>query len=103
MFTFQTQKYSAQAMHEAKKRFYMLRQERYTTVQQYYETFVNTVEVIEHCGGEIGIDHSLVDEMLGGHDQAIASANIIINAEQQAKDKYLACAFILGADKMRYG
>jgi hypothetical protein len=103
MFTFQTQKYGPQAMHEAKRRFYMLRQDKHTTVQQYYETFVNTVEVIEHCGGDIGVDRSLVTEMLGGHDRSIASATVIVNAERDAKDKYLACAFILGADKTRYG
>jgi hypothetical protein len=103
MFIFQTQKYGPQAMHEAKKRFYMLRQDKHTSVQQYYESFINTVEVIEHCGGDIGTDRSLVEEMLGGRERSIASEAIMINAEQQAKDKYLACAFILGADKTRYG
>jgi hypothetical protein len=103
MFTFQTQKYGPQAMHEAKRRFYMLRQEKYISVQQYYETFVNTVEVIEHCGGDIGVDRSLVTEMLGGHDRSIASSSILVDAEQKAKDKYLACAFLLGSDKTRYG
>jgi hypothetical protein len=68
-------------MHEAKRRFYMLRQEKYTSVQQYYETFVNTVEVIEHCGGDIGVDQSLVTEMLGGHNQSIASSSILVDAE----------------------
>jgi hypothetical protein len=103
MFTFQTQKYGPQAMHEAKRRFYMMRQDKQTSVQQYYESFINTVKVIEHCGGDIGTDQSLVNEMLGGRDRAIASDEIIANAERLAKDKYLACAFILGADKTRYG
>jgi hypothetical protein len=103
MFTFQTQKYGPQVMHEAKRRFYALRQEKHTSVQQYYESFVNTVEVIEHCGGDIGVDRSLVAEMLGGRDRAIASASVIVSAEHDAKDKYLACAFILGSDKTRYG
>jgi hypothetical protein len=56
MFTFQTQTYGPQAMHEAKRRFYMMRQEKHVSVQQYYESFINTVEVIEHCGGDIGTD-----------------------------------------------
>ena len=103
MFTFQTQKYGPQAMHEAKRRFYMLRQDKHTSVQQYYETFTNTVEVIEHCGGGIGTDHSLVTEMLGGTDRAITSEAAMTNAEKLAKEKYLACAFILGSDKTRYG
>jgi hypothetical protein len=29
-------------------------------VQEYYESFINTVKVIEHCGGDIGVDRSLV-------------------------------------------
>jgi hypothetical protein len=103
MFTFQTQKYGPQAMHEAKRCFYMMRQDKHTSVQQYYESFVNTVEVIEHCGGDIGTNQSLVNEMLGGRDRAIASDASIADAEQLAKEKYLACAFILGADKTRYG
>jgi hypothetical protein len=103
MFTFQTQKYGPQAMHEAKRRFYLLRQDKHMSVQQYYETFTNMVEVIEHCGGDIGTDRSLVTEMLGGTDRAIASEAAMTNAEKLAKDKYLACAFILGSDKTRYG
>jgi hypothetical protein len=103
MFTFQTQKYGPQAMHEAKRRFYMMRQDKHTSVQQYYESFINTVEVIEHCGGDIGTDRSLVTEMLGGRDRVIASDEVIADAERLAKEKYLACAFILGADKTRYG
>jgi hypothetical protein len=99
MFTFQTRKYGPQAMHEAKKRFYMMRQEKYTSVQTYYESFVNTVEVIEHCGGDIGMDRSLVDEMLGGRDRSIASDAMMTDAEKLAKDKYLACALVMGADK----
>jgi hypothetical protein len=103
MFTFQTLKYGPQAMHEAKHRFYMMRRDKHTSVQQYYESFVNTVKVIKHCGGDIGTDQSLVNEMLGGRDRAIASDASIADAERLAKEKYLACAFILGADKTRYG
>jgi hypothetical protein len=103
MFTFQTQKYGPQAMHEAKRCFYMMRQDKHTSVQQYYESFINTVEVIEHCGGDIGTDRSLVTKILGGRDRAIASEAMIVDAEHQAKNKYLACTFILGADKTRYG
>jgi hypothetical protein len=72
-------------------------------VQQYYESFVNTIKVIEHCGGDIGTDQSLVDELLGGRDWAIASDEVIADAEKIAKAKYLSCEFILGADKTRYG
>jgi hypothetical protein len=41
--------------------------------------------------------------MLGGHDRSIASDKMMVDAEKQAKEMYLACAFILGADKTRYG
>jgi hypothetical protein len=103
MFTFQTQKYGPQALHKAKHRFYTMRQDKHTSVQQYYESFINTVKVIEHCGGDIGTDRSLVTEALGGRDRAIASDAVIANAEQSAKEKYLSCAFILGVDKICYG
>jgi hypothetical protein len=47
------------------------------------------VEVIEHCGGDIRTDQSLVNEMLGGRDRAIASDEIIANAKRLAKDSTL--------------
>jgi hypothetical protein len=60
MLIFQTQKYGPQAIHEAKCRFYMMGQDKHTSVQEYYESFINTVKVIKHCGGDIGVDRSLV-------------------------------------------
>jgi hypothetical protein len=76
---------------------------KHTSVQQYYESFINTVEVIKHCGGDIGTDQSLVTEALGGRDQAIASDAIIADAKQSAKEKYLSCVVILGANKTHCG
>ena len=45
-FNFQNQKYNFQALHEAKRRFYLLKQDKWTSVQDYLEKFQNTVDVI---------------------------------------------------------
>jgi hypothetical protein len=50
---FQEEKYKAHALHKAKHRFYLMRQDRSASVQEYYEKFKNQVEVIEHCGGSM--------------------------------------------------
>jgi Zinc knuckle len=61
MFQFQAQCYATLALHEAKRRFYTpFTQDKHSTVQQYYETFKNNVDVIEYCGGTIGDDPGLV-------------------------------------------
>ena len=78
------------------------------TVQAYLDKFQNSVEVIEHCGGDLGIDQGLINH-------TFATANPVVNrdkkatpatmeaAKKYAREQYLACAFMLGADRKRYG
>ena len=55
-FNFQTQKYPALALHEAKQHFYDCSQFHNQTLQSYLETFQNNLDVIKHIGGTIGED-----------------------------------------------
>ena len=107
MFNFQGQIYRPQALRDAKRRFYNMYQDRHMTVQAYLDKFQNSVEVIEHCGGDLGIDKGLIDN-------TFATANPVVNretatpatveaAKKYAREQYLACAFLLGADRKRYG
>ena len=57
MFNFQGQIYRPQALRDAKRRFYNLFQDRHMTCQAYLDKFQNSVEVIKHCGGDLGIDN----------------------------------------------
>jgi hypothetical protein len=54
MYDFQSQKYAPLALHEPKKRFYLLLQDKHMTVTVYLDWFQNSLKVIEHCGGTIG-------------------------------------------------
>lgn len=56
-YSFQGQnKDLAQALHEAKRRFYLIVQGQSATTQQYLEQFTNMVDVVEHSGGQVGIE-----------------------------------------------
>ena len=107
MFHFQSQKKAEHSLHEAKRRFYMLTQGKDMSCQQYRETFTNLVEVIEHCGGAVGDEPGMVDKVLGELKPPVAriaaSDEEMEDARAAAKERYLACAFLLGSDRNRYG
>jgi hypothetical protein len=108
MYNFQGQKYRPMALHKAKKRLYLLSQDKHHTPQVYLERFRNSVEVIKHCGGSIGMDPGLVDEVLKmaiptALTRDTASAEQIRSAEQYTRERYLACALLMGSDPHRYG
>ena len=68
----------------------------------YLETFQNLVDVIEHTGGIIGLEPGIMKAFNLKYGRA---ANKVLTAAEKAvtKDNYLATAFILGADRNRYG
>ena len=53
-FDFQDKKYVAQSIHQAKKRFYAIKQVRHETMAQYYKLYQNIVQVLNQCSGAIG-------------------------------------------------
>jgi predicted RNA-binding protein associated with RNAse of E/G family len=105
MFQFQAQRYATLALHEAKRRFYTFTQDKHSTVQQYYETFKNNIDVIEYCGGKIGDDPGLIDAELVRMNCTTASATPAQQQQAQAaaRERALACALLFGSDKLRYG
>ena len=66
----------------------------------YLERFQNMVEVIEHCGGSVGLEPHLIDKALDkqGTSHTGATAAELNQAMGVAKDRYLACAFLMSAD-----
>ena len=71
----------------------------------YISKFKNTIEVIEHYGGTIREDKALVLEKLksAGRNNKTVSAEEIETAQDLAKRKMHAIAFLKRADKGRYG
>jgi Zinc knuckle len=102
-FSFQGQKNMIHALHEARRRFYTFSQDRNMTCQVYLERFKNQVDVIEHCGGFTS-ESGIVEKMLPRRvTMATASPIELEVATKKAKERYLAVAFVLGSDRVRYG
>jgi hypothetical protein len=55
VFKFSSQKYKPHALHEAIRRFYTLIQDKNSSCEDHVRKFKNQVEVVEHCGGDIGM------------------------------------------------
>ena len=100
-FNFQTQKYTPQAIHEAKRRFYNCYQQRHHTIQGYLETFQNNLDVLSHIGGSIGQDMRLLEDI--AREKEVLVAELREPDKVAAYQQYVATAFILGADRNRVG
>jgi hypothetical protein len=104
-FNFQSQKYVAHALHDAKRCFYLCSQSKHMTTQAYLEAFRGTLDVIEHTGGEIGHEPGI--ERYVAEQTAIDYDNMDDDEEEdvkrEGKERYLAVAFLLGSDRSRFG
>lgn len=100
-YSFQGQnKDLAQALHEAKRRFYLIAQGRSATTQQYLEQFTNMVDVVEHSGGQVGIEPALESALAEERGKNVE--DLTPQERVEAQSRYLGAAFILGADKTRF-
>ena len=63
-FKVETQQYLFQSLHIALRRFYTTHQQDGTTIEQYYVHFMNQMDVVEHCGGNLGEHQSLIKHFL---------------------------------------
>lgn len=90
----------------AKKRFYAMKQGKTMTCLAYMTRFNNQVKVVELCGGDF-VEESMVDKELSKLvpqvTRADATAEQLLVARASAKNKFLARAFFLGSDRVRYG
>ena len=70
------------------------------TCQQYYETFKNSADVLEYCGGALGKEPGLVDTELetAGVDQDFATGNELMAAKAVAREHVLAIALLVGSN-----
>ena len=112
-FKFESQKNRVQAIHEAKRRFFLMSQGR-LSLQQHLEQFNNQVEVIKHCGGDLGMDPAICGAVLaekgmqehpeGGlqGEQAVAEHLAALKeCKRIAEDRCLAMAFLLSCDRSK--
>ena len=101
----ESQKYELQLLYEATKQFYNCRQEPRMTAQIYLERFNNALDVVEYCGGTVGVDKGLIAKLATarGEDIATLTSLQLKVLEIDSRERYLAVAFLLGADRQRYG
>ena len=100
VYNFQDQKYLAHSIHDAKHRFYLLSQGKQTT-QAYLEQFQNVVDVIEHCGGSLGFEPGLHEEILSkkGIPRQVVTTKQKDQIAKEAHERYLGTAFLCGSDQ----
>ena len=104
-FNFESQKFEPHTIHDAMKQFYAHKQGPHTTPQAYLEEFTNNVDVLTYCGGTLGMSVSLGNQM--AKERGIVMTAILPTERHalrmEARERYLGTAFVLGADKQRYG
>jgi hypothetical protein len=100
-YNYQVQKYVPQTLHEAKKRFYNCHQLHHQSTQAYFEYFQNQVDVITHVGGIIGNDPALINKI--AKDLSKGVKELSDRDKDKAQEKFLATAFLSGADQSCYG
>ena len=105
MTGFRTKQYLSHSLHLIMRDFYNLIQGKHRSNQEYYDEFNSMVETAEESGVTIGPHPAGITECL----TAIA-ANIDnpttpekFASIQLATQRYLSVAFLLGADRVRYG
>jgi hypothetical protein len=105
-YQFGGQRYHAMSLHQAKKRWYGMYQGREMMNTHFLEKFNTNVSIVEQYGGDVGIDAAAINAELvevGVVDVGLATEVERLAAQAQAKEKYLAVAFLSASDKSRYG
>jgi hypothetical protein len=101
MLTQKERKNPTLARTEAREQVVSLRQND-MTVQKYHDVFVQSMEVLRLCGGDIGITRDAVMERLTTDGNANPNGNEILAMTTQMEQEDMAVMFILGADNRRY-
>jgi hypothetical protein len=93
------------ALHKIMRDFYSLSQGKHCPNQEYYDEFNSLVNTAEDSGATIGIHPAGVNEVLP--TLAANSDNPTMDKQasaiKAAGERYLAVAFLLGSDRVRYG
>jgi hypothetical protein len=100
-YNVQHQKKLSQALHESKRRYYSLVQTKHETTQMYLEQYRNVTDVLTHSGAIVGFEPGLFQEFAIERNKTIEELTEEDKAEIQ--ERYHAMAFLLGADRNRFG
>eukprot|EP00957_Ditylum_brightwellii_P165253 12581972-Ditylum_brightwellii.AAC.1 len=83
--------------------FYIMYQQDDITLEKYMESFVNSIDVVNHSDGIIR-EHPKLGKYILKIDgnEATSNAALNANAEVRSNEAYLAYAFLSGANRKKY-
>jgi hypothetical protein len=100
------------SLHQEKKRWYGIYQGREMTNAHFLEKFHTNASILEQYGGDVDIDAAAIDAELVEVGVVDVDVDVEVGlttevgkvvAHTEAKEKYLAVAFLSASDKSRYG
>ena len=105
MYNIQELKYIPLAIHLAWRHFYSSFQQRHVDAAHYLEQFNNHVDILERCGAALGEDPGTMHKVFEqeGIDPLTADEEELEQVRAKGREWYLALAFLLGADRTRFG
>jgi hypothetical protein len=105
MTGFRNKQYLSHALHKTMRDFYNLAQGKHRSNQEYYDEFNSMVLTAEESGATIGAHPGSITKIILSTtvDPTKPTPDEQITAVKTATDRYLAVAFLLSADRIRYG
>jgi hypothetical protein len=105
MTGFRNKQYLTHGLHQIMLDFYSLTQGKHRDNQEYYDEFNSMVLTAQESGATIGAHPGGVSEVLSMQATDPANPTDVerTTAMKTATERYLAVAFLLGSDKLRYG
>jgi hypothetical protein len=105
MMGFRNKQYLSHSLHKTMRDFYNLTQGKQRNNQEYYDEFNSMVLTAEESGATIGLHPGSINDII--LNSAVDPQNPTeiehVAATKKATDRYLAVAFLLGADPLWYG
>jgi hypothetical protein len=105
MTGFKKRNYLPHSVHSIMREFYHLSQGKHRTNQEYYDEFNSLVSVVDECGAMVARHPTIYLETLQEipADLGNPTPNEISEANNTSRERYFAVAFLMGADRIRYG
>jgi hypothetical protein len=100
MTCFKKLHYLPHLVHSIRREFYQLTQGKHRMNHKHYDEFNNLVAAIDDCGAMIAMHPTIYQEILGeiGTDALNPTVDEQTTAGKIGRERYLAVAFLLGAD-----
>jgi hypothetical protein len=104
MTGFKKRNYLPHSVHSIISEFYNIAQGKRSN-QEFYDKFNNPVAAVDECGERLGKHPTIYREVISeiAEDDTNPTPEEKTKAHSLSRERYLAVAFLLGADRNRYG